>query len=363
MARPLNIGSFHNLSTMMTSGTAIRRPTRLLLALLLLVLFHSSITITFTFTLALSSSLSPPARLQQLLEYHSRDDCDLPLLLPCCYDGLTARLVTRAGFDATFMTGFGVSAARGYPDTQLISSAEMQQSALQVSEGLASAATELQCLPPVCIADGDTGYGNSVNVKRTVWGYARAGMAGVMIEDQVAPKRCGHVVGKSIVPRAEAISRIQAACDARDEYQQQFGVPGPLILARTDALKTDGIDEALERLARFRDVGCDMTFLEAPRSIDEMQLYCATITGPKLANMLEYGSTPILHPKELKSIGYTMAAYPLTLLSASIRAMESSLARLKEGKPVDDLIMDFSETKDVVGFTLYGQEEERYKVD
>lgn len=319
-------------------------------------------------------SVPPPAtRLRQLLEYHSRDECEMPLLLPCCYDGLTARLVARAGFDATFMTGFGVSAARGHPDTQLISSSDMQQSAMQVSEGLASASREMtmamgkidtrRAVPPVCIADGDTGYGNSVNVKRTIWGYARAGMAGVMIEDQVQPKRCGHVAGKSIVSRAEAVARIQAACDARDEYEAQFGVPGPLILARTDALKTDGMDEALERLQQFRDVGCDMTFLEAPRSKEEMQLYCKTITGPKLANMLEYGSTPILPPKELKAIGFTMAAYPLTLLSASIKAMELSLQRLKEGNPVDDLIMDFSETKNAVGFTLYSQEEERYKVD
>lgn len=305
----------------------------------------------------------PPTRLQQLLDFHSSDESNLPLLLPCCYDGLTARLVTRAGFDATFMTGYGVSASRGHPDTQLVSWSEMQDSALMVSEGLASAAMEVTSTPPVCIADGDTGYGNAVNVKRTIWGYARAGMAGVMIEDQVAPKRCGHVAGKSIVGFDDAVARVQAACDARDEYQQQFGIPGPLILARTDALKTDGMEEALARLTAFRDVGCDMTFLEAPGSIEEMKEYCTRISGPKLANMLEHGSTPILPPKELKEIGYTMAAYPLTLLSASIKAMEASLLRLKNGKPVDDLISDFSETKDAVGFTMYGKEEARYKVD
>jgi len=166
----------------------------------------------------------PPERLRRLL--HATDSGEAPIiLLPCCYDGLTARLVGLAGFNATFMTGFGVSGANGYPDTQLVSFNEMLSAANSVAEGLSSAALELvkygepdQTGPPVaipCIADGDTGYGNAINVKRTVFGYARAGMAGMMIEDQVAPKRCGHVAGKSVVPFDEAMKRVQAACDAR----------------------------------------------------------------------------------------------------------------------------------------------------
>ena len=342
------------------------------LSLLFIILTHPTMTrakllVLFGFLLASTIEAlqqSPPERLRLLLKKYEDPSVDMPLLLPCAYDGLTARLVTRAGFEATFMTGFGVSAVRGHPDTQLVSAHEMQESAHQVAEGLMSAAQELGLDHPIpCIADGDTGYGNAVNVKRTIWGYARAGMAGVMMEDQVQPKRCGHVAGKAVVGVDEAVQRIKAACDARDEYAAQYGISGPLILARTDALKSDGMDAALGRLQLFRDAGCDMTFLEAPRSVEEMERYCKEISGPKLANMLEQGETPVLPPKELKRMGYTMAAYPLTLLSASIKAMEESLTRIKEGIPTDDIIVSFSDSKDVVGFTRYASEEERYRTD
>jgi len=235
-----------------------------------------------------------------------------------------------------------------------------------VSEGLVSAASEDQSNkgPIPCIADGDTGYGNAINVKRTVAGYARAGMGGIMIEDQVAPKRCGHVAGKSVIPFDEAVMRVKAACDARDEYESFFGKgTGPLILARTDSLKTDGFEDAIQRTLAFREVGCDMTFLEAPESVEQMEEYCSRVSGPKLANMLEFGTTPILPPEQLKELGYTMAAYPLTLLSASIKAMQESLQLIKDGKPTDDMILSFTETKDVVGFTSYSKEEMRYTVE
>jgi 2-methylisocitrate lyase-like PEP mutase family enzyme len=272
---------------------------------------------------------------------------------------LTARLVASAGFEATFMTGFGVSAVAGFPDTQLVSYQEMLSAAYTVSEGLAAFKD-----PIPCIADGDTGYGNAVNAKRTVAGYARAGMAGIMIEDQVAPKRCGHVAGKTIVPFAEAVNRVRAACDARDEYCEKFGTDAaPLILARTDAIATDGFDAGIERCLAFIDAGADMTFLEAPESVEQMKEYCRVVPGPKLANMLEQGATPILPPTELKRIGYTMAAYPLTLLAASIRAMEESLQRIKQGESTDDLICSFPTTKHAVGFTEYAAEEARYRVD
>jgi 2-methylisocitrate lyase-like PEP mutase family enzyme len=262
------------------------------------------------------------------------------------------------------MTGFGVSAVNGYPDTQLVSYGEMHSQANIVAEGLSSAALEMGKNPIPCIADGDTGYGNSVNLKRTVFGYSRAGMAGVMIEDQVSPKRCGHVEGKSVVPLNEATSRVKAACDARDEYESQFGAgSGSLILARTDALKTDGFEAAIERCLAFQEAGCDMTFLEAPESIDQMQEYCRRVKGPKLANMLEQGSTPVLSPQELKKMGFTMAAYPLTLLSASIKAMTESLERIRQGQHTDDLISTFKDTKDVVGFTSYSLEEKRYQIE
>jgi len=240
----------------------------------------------------------------------------------------------------------------------------MVNAASTVAEGLSSAALEMRCEPIPCIADGDTGYGNAVNAKRTVFGYARAGMAGIMIEDQVAPKRCGHVAGKSVISFQEAVQRVKAACDARDEYETLFGKgSGPLILARTDALACNGFEDAIERLLAFRDVGCDMTFLEAPSSIEQMEEFCKRVPGPKLANMLENGSTPILPPEKLKAIGYTVAAYPLTLLSASIKAMKQSLELIKCGQPTDELILTFAETKKVVGFSQYAKEETRYKSD
>ena len=336
----------------------------------LIRLFSFSTLITGIYSLV-SPSLPPPAKLKLLLEKYDDDAdnaMDTPLLLPCCYDGLTARLVARAGFEATFMTGFGVSGARGYPDTQLVSYNEMMMSANLVAEGLASVANSADNVagvgPIPCIADGDTGYGNAVNVKRTVFGYGRAGMAGIMIEDQVAPKRCGHVAGKSVVPFADALQRVKAACDARDEFERMYGEgTGPLVLARTDSLVTDGFEDAIQRCIAFREAGCDMTFLEAPQSIEQMKEYCERVSGPKLANMLEYGSTPVLPPAELKEMGYTIAAYPLTLLSASINAMQKSLELIKAGKPTNEMILSFSETKDAVGFTEYAIQEDKYSTD
>ena len=313
------------------------------------------------------SGKPPPQRLKDLLqsELDGTRDSTVPIVLPCCYDGLTARLVARAGFEATFMTGFGVSAVSGFPDTQLISFHEMQQACLRVTEGLLTSALEQGSQTAIpCIADGDTGYGNALNAKRTVRGYAQTGMAGIMIEDQVAPKRCGHVAGKAVISFAEAVQRVRAAADARDDYNNIFG-PGmaPLILGRTDALKTDGFEAAIERCLAFLEAGADMTFLEAPETVEQMQEYCRQVPGPKLANMLEQGSTPVLPPTELKKMGYTMAAYPLTLLSASIKAMEESLQRIAMGQPTDDLRASFAQTKDAVGFSRYAQEEAKYRID
>lgn len=150
----------------------------------------------------------------------------------------------------------------------------------------------------------------------------------------------------------------------RDEYNDQFGEgSAPLVLARTDAAKAENFDEAVKRCLAFLEVGCDITFLEAPESIEQMKEYCQRVPGPKLANMLEQGSTPILPPQDLKKMGYTLAAYPLTLLSASIKSLQESLDRIKSGKQTDDLIAPFSTTKDVVGFTNYANEEERYRID
>lgn len=282
--------------------------------------------------------LSPAEKLRRLL---SRPGI---LSFPCCYDALSARLIERAGFPLTFMSGFGVSAVRlGLPDTGLISYGEMLAHGTDIC-----AAVEIPL-----IGDGDTGYGNAVNAKRTVRGYARAGFAAVMIEDQVSPKRCGHTRGKSVVSRAEAVARMQAAVDAREEGADI------LILARTDARGPGGLEEALWRASAFSDAGADMLFVEAPASRDEMREICRRVPGHHLANMLEGGASPILPDSELEEIGFKLVAHPFALLGPSILAMKRALAALKEGRPPEETI-SFEELKEDVGFSEYYREEERY---
>jgi 2-methylisocitrate lyase-like PEP mutase family enzyme len=267
------------------------------------------------------------------------------ITMPCCYDALSAKMIERAGFPLTFMSGFAVSAARlALPDTGLISFGEMLDQARTITRAVSV---------PV-IGDGDTGYGNVLNVKRTVKEYAGAGLACVMIEDQVAPKRCGHTRGKEVVGFDDACRRLQAAVDAREEGADI------LIMARTDARATDGLDEAILRMKAFREIGADVLFMEAPESEDEMRQFCNCTDGPKMANMLEHGKTPILPPARLEEIGFKIVAYPLTLLLAILPAIEQTLAALQRGE-IPGGLTDFDHLKDVVGFPLYYQEEERYR--
>jgi 2-methylisocitrate lyase-like PEP mutase family enzyme len=266
------------------------------------------------------------------------------ITMPCCFDALSARLIADRGFELTFMSGFAVSAARlGAPDTGLISYAEM----LDQGRNICAAASI-----PV-IGDGDTGYGNALNVKRTVRGYAQVGFAGVMIEDQVAPKRCGHTEGKQTVSRDEARLRLRAAVDARDEGTDI------VIVARTDARATHGLDEALARARDFAELGADIVFVEALTSVAEMRRACESVSKPMLANMLEGGKTPVLPPADLAALGYKLAAYPLTLLSAAVRAMLDALGSLARGETPGGLL-SFSELKRIVGFDAYDAEAERY---
>ena len=269
------------------------------------------------------------------------------LVLPGCFDAMSARLIERAGYPGAFMGGFAVSAARiAMPDTGLISYSEMVDQGRNIC-----AAVDF----PV-IGDGDTGYGNAVNVQRTVQGYAQAGFACVMIEDQVAPKKCGHTQGKQIVGRDEAVGRVQAAVDARN------GSSDILVMARTDANATDGMDEAIQRCQAFADIGADITFLEAPRDEDEMKRYCDDVEGPKMANMVEQGDTPFLEPKKLADIGYKIIIYPISLMLAGLRAMEESLKSMQGGKHPDALA-EFSHLRDVVGFPDYYDKEKKYAAD
>ena len=271
--------------------------------------------------------------------------------MPGCFDAMSAALVQRAGYPITFMSGFSVSAARlGMPDTGLISFGEMLDSLRGVSAA-ASPGT-------VVIADGDTGYGNALNVQRTVREYARAGAACVMIEDQVSPKRCGHTRGKQVVSRAEARTRIRAAVDARAAGDDI------LIMARTDARAVHGFEDALERCHEFVEEGADVIFLEAPESLDEMRRFCAEIERPTMANMIDGGKTPILPPEELGEIGYKLAAYPLVLLSAAISAMSQALAALAPGASiVRPPELTFEGLQAAVGFPAYWDAELHYKVD
>lgn len=284
---------------------------------------------------------SPAARLRALI--------DAPGLrvMPCCFDALSARLIEQAGFELTFMSGFAVSASRlGMPDTGLISFGEMLDQGRSIC-----AATRL----PV-IGDGDTGYGSALNVKRTVTSYAAAGFAGVMIEDQEAPKRCGHTRGKRVVSRAEALSRVRAAVDAREEGADI------LVMARSDARATDGLDEAIARCRAFADLGADILFLEGPRSESEMVKFCEAVPGAKMANLVEGGDTPLLPPKRLEEIGYRIAAYPLTLLSAATAAMLDALRALGNSEQPDHAV-GFKRLRRLVGFDDYDAEAERYVVE
>ncbi len=264
--------------------------------------------------------------------------------MPCCFDGLSARLIELAGFPLTFMSGFAVAAARlARPDTGLLSYGEVLDQGRAILEAVRI---------PV-IGDADTGYGNVANVQRTLAGYARAGFAGIMIEDQLAPKRCGHTLGKEVVGRDEACARIRAAVAARDAGADI------LIMARTDARATQGLAEALWRLQAFADLGADILFLEAPRDEAEMRAFCSAVPGPKMANMLEEGLSPLLPPSHLAAIGYKIAAYPLTLLNSAVYAMQEALADLRDGH-VPRRRVPFATIRQLVGFDDYDQLLARY---
>jgi 2-methylisocitrate lyase-like PEP mutase family enzyme len=281
---------------------------------------------------------SPAERLRQRLRQPGL------VIMPGCFDAMSARLIEEAGFQLAFMSGFAVSASRlGMPDTGLISYGELVDQGANVCRAVSI---------PV-IGDGDTGFGSAQNIKRTVEGYARAGFAGIMLEDQVAPKRCGHTEGKSVVGRAEALMRIRAAVDARDAGADI------VIMARTDA-RIEGLDEAIARCRLFREIGADITFLEAPGNEAEMRRYCTGVDGPKMANMIEGGRTPLLAPPTLEAIGYAIAVYPLTLLNVSIQAMRDALGSLAVGKR-PPAAMEFEDLKRAVGFPEYYAEEARYK--
>jgi 2-methylisocitrate lyase-like PEP mutase family enzyme len=231
------------------------------------------------------------------------------------------------------------------PDTGLISYGELVDQGQNICRAVS--------IP--LIGDGDTGFGSAQNIKRTVQGYHSAGFAAIMLEDQVSPKRCGHTEGKSVVGRDEALTRVRAAVDAREAGADI------LIMARTDARACVSLDEAIVRCRLFREIGADITFLEAPLDQAEMRRYCAEVDGPKMVNLIEGGKTPVIDLPTLGAIGYTIAVFPLTLLNVSIQAMRAALQSLRSGRPAPDA-MDFEQLKQAVGFPAYYAEEARYNV-
>lgn len=247
------------------------------------------------------------------------------LMAPGAYDGLSAHLAAQAGAEAVYMTGFGVSGSTlGRPDVGLMSATEMADR----TRALAEAAGDVPL-----IADGDTGHGGVLNVARMVRLYEQAGAAAIQIEDQVFPKRCGHMAGKAVIDAGEAAAKVAAAVRARDS--DDF-----LIIARTDARAVTTLDDALRRGAAFADAGADVLFIEAPQSLDEMRKVAETFQGiPLVANMVEDGKTPYLDIATVQELGFKLAIYPVSTLLVVTRALQDAYAamlgagRLPEGTP------------------------------
>jgi 2-methylisocitrate lyase-like PEP mutase family enzyme len=236
------------------------------------------------------------------------------IVAPGVFDGISAALVAKLGFAAAYMTGAGVCASgQGLPDVGLLTLTEMAQHA-SVLAGL---------LDVPLIADADTGYGSPINVVRTVREYERAGVAGIQLEDQVFPKRCGHLAGKDVISADEFALALQAAVEARRD-------PDTVMIARTDARAPLGIDEAIRRANRYAQIGADVIFVEAPQSIDEIEQIAAEVSAPLLLNVVPGGRTPEIDAARLAALGYRIAIHPGVVLAAVVPAAIQSLGTLRE---------------------------------
>lgn len=274
----------------------------------------------------------PAARLRELLAGPEI------VQAPGAYDALSARIVEAAGFPAVYMTGFGSSAGLlGQPDVGLLSAAEMVENARRM---VAAVAVPL-------IADADTGYGNPLNVMRTVAMYEAAGVAGIHLEDQVAPKKCGHMEGKQIIPAEEMVQKLRAAVRARRD-------PSFVLIARTDARAVLGLDEALRRGRLYAEAGADLLFIEAPQSEAECQAVGEAFAGgpPLLFNWADSGKTPPLPLEQIRAFGYRLVIYPISTLLAATRAMQRVVETIRrEGTPrgYTDKMLTFSAFNDFIG--------------
>lgn len=256
------------------------------------------------------------------------------LVAPGIFDGISARIAEQFGFEALYMTGYGtVGSHLGLPDAGLASYTDMVER-VRVLAGTVSA-------PLLC--DGDTGYGGLLNVQHTVRGYEKAGAAGIQIEDQEFPKKCGHTPGRRVIPLADMVAKVKVAAESRDS--RDFA-----IVARTDARTSLGLDEALRRAEAFVKAGADILFVESPESVEEMEKICSSFDAPLLVNVVEGGKTPVLSKKDYIDLGYSMAIYPATAFLAMGAALKSVYGRLKQtgsslgaSQPLDDF-MTFSKT-------------------
>jgi carboxyvinyl-carboxyphosphonate phosphorylmutase len=268
---------------------------------------------------------------------------------PGAYDCLSARLVEAAGFPVVYMTGFGTSAAYlGRPDVGLLGMSEMVDNAKRIVDAVSI---------PV-IADADTGYGNAINVIRTVESYERAGVAAIHIEDQVAPKKCGHLEGKQLIPAAEMVQKIRAALDAR--RSSDFA-----IIARTDARAVEGLDRALERAHLYREAGADILFVEAPENEGEIEKIALSLRGtPLLFNWAEGGKTPPVPLQRLQDLGFRIVIFPISTLLVAAHAMTKALQAIqRHGTPMPVLadMTPFREFVSSLGFAEIQELERRFK--
>jgi carboxyvinyl-carboxyphosphonate phosphorylmutase len=270
------------------------------------------------------------------------------VLAPGCYDPLGARLIEEAGFPAVYMTGFGTAAGRlGRPDVGLLTMSEMVDNARRIAQAVSV---------PV-IADADTGYGNPLNVIRTVHEYEAAGVAAIHLEDQVMPKKCGHMEDKELIGAGEMAAKVAAAVAARER-------PDFLIIARTDARAVEGLDGALERARRYRDAGADILFVEAPESTDEIRRVAERFSDvPLLFNYTEGGKTPAVTHAFLRDLGFRLVIFPLSTLLAATAAMRAVLAEIKaSGTPIDLLptMLGFDAFLDFIGAGEIRELEQRF---
>jgi 2-methylisocitrate lyase-like PEP mutase family enzyme len=267
-------------------------------------------------------------------------------IAPGAYDTLTARLVERAGFDAIYLTGGGHSRANGYPDLGL----------LTLSENVRFIGLTVEAVGIPVIADADTGYGNAINVIRTVREYEKTGVAAFHIEDQVSPKKCGHYEGKGVITTAEMVGKIHAAVDTRRD-------PDLVIIARTDARAVEGLQAAIDRVNTYLEAGADVGFVEAPENVEELRIVGREVKGPALVNVFEGGKTPMLPARELKAMGFRLGIYPSQTHRAAIRAAQRVLAALKEDgdtRRIEDELATFQEREDAVGTARWRALEQKY---